>query len=141
MTINKALLKKSLCIFLSVQMLLTTSASPIPALQEERLADDEFAIIVLPDTQYYTSEKSDGKKEMFSAQTEWIAKNAAKENIKYVIHLGDISDDGEKFPQQWVNAAESMYKLEKPQSGYPQGIPYGMAVGNHDQTKSQYPLS
>jgi hypothetical protein len=25
--------------------------------------------------------------------------------------------------------------------GYPQGIPYGMAVGNHDQTKSQYPVS
>lgn len=31
--------------------------------------------------------------------------------------------------------------LEKPQADYPQGIPYGMAVGNHDQTKSQFPLS
>lgn len=103
--------------------------------------DDEFSIAILPDTQYYTSEKHGGKKEMFFAQTDWIAQNAAKEKIKYVIHLGDITDDGEKLPQQWVNASDAMYRLEKPQPGYPQGIPYGMAVGNHDQTKSQYPLS
>lgn len=103
--------------------------------------DDEFSIAILPDTQYYSSEKHGGKKEMFFAQTDWIAQNAAKEKIAYVIHLGDITDDGEKLPQQWVNAADAMYRLEKPQPGYPQGIPYGMAVGNHDQTKSQYPLS
>jgi DNA repair exonuclease SbcCD nuclease subunit len=103
--------------------------------------DDEFSIAILPDTQYYTSEKHGGKKEMFFAQTDWIAQNASKEKIKYVIHLGDITDDGEKLPQQWINASDAMYRLEKPQPGYPQGIPYGMAVGNHDQTKSQYPLS
>ncbi|MET0463223.1 MAG: metallophosphoesterase [Chitinophagaceae bacterium] len=115
----------------------------ISATLEKKTAndDDEFSIAILPDTQYYTSEKNGGKKEMFFAQTEWIAQNAAKEKIKYVIHLGDITDDGEKLPQQWVNAADAMYRLEKPQPGYPQGIPYGMAVGNHDQTKSQYPLS
>lgn len=38
---------------------------------------------------------------MFLAQTDWIVKNAAKEKIAYVIQLGDISDDGEKFPQEW----------------------------------------
>lgn len=103
--------------------------------------DDEFSIVILPDTQFYSSEKHGGKKEMFFSQTDWIVQNAKKEKIAYVVHLGDITDDGEKFPQQWVNAADAMYRLEKPQPGYPQGIPYGMAVGNHDQTKSQYPLS
>lgn len=103
--------------------------------------EDDFSIAILPDTQYYSAEKNGGKKEMFFAQTDWIAANAAKEKIAYVIHLGDITDDGEKFPQQWINASEAMYRLEKPQPGYPQGIPYGMAVGNHDQTKSQYPIS
>ena len=141
MDLNKDLLKKSLCLVLIAQLLLTTSAVNIPQTEKSPGPDDEFSIAVLPDTQYYTSEKNGGKKEMFSAQTQWIAKNAAKENIRYVIHLGDISDNGEMFPQQWVNAAESMYLLEKPQAGYPQGIPYGMAVGNHDQTKSQFPLS
>jgi len=102
---------------------------------------DIFSIAVLPDVQYYTSEKHGGKKEMFKAQTDWIVKNAQKEKIAYVIQLGDISDDGEKFPQEWKNAADAMYTLEKKLPGYPKGIPYGMAVGNHDQTKSQYPLS
>ena len=139
---QKDILKKGFCFFLIGQMVLTTSAINIAGKQKQVAeSEDEFSIAVIPDTQYYTSEKNGGKKEMFSAQTKWIVKNAAKENIKYVIHLGDISDDGEKFPQQWVNASESMYLLEKPQPGYPQGIPYGMAVGNHDQTKSQYPLS
>lgn len=103
--------------------------------------DDEFSIVVLPDTQYYTSEKNGGKKEMFEAQTNWIVQNAAKEKVAYVIQLGDVSDDGEKVPQEWVNASKAMYVLDKPQPDYPHGIPYGMAVGNHDQTKSQYPLS
>lgn len=71
--------------------------------------DDEFSIAILPVTQYYTSEKHGGKKEMFFAQTDWITQNAAKEKIKYFIHLGDITDDGEKLPQQWVNAADAMY--------------------------------
>lgn len=100
-----------------------------------------FSIVILPDTQYYTSEKNGGKKEMFDAQTEWIVNNAAKEQIAYVAHLGDISENGEQFPEQWVNASRSMYTLENAIEGYPEGIPYGMAVGNHDQTKSQYPIS
>jgi hypothetical protein len=123
---------------LSAQMLVTTSAN---VSEQENNQEDEFSIAILPDTQYYTSEKHGGKKEMLFAQTEWISKNAAGKKIKYVIHLGDISDDGEMFPRQWVNASEAMYQLEKPMPGYPQGVPYGMAVGNHDQTKSQFPLT
>lgn len=120
-------------------MTLNTGATLID--KEEKPAGDEFSIAILPDTQYYTSEKHGGKNEMFIAQTKWIAENAKKENIKFVIHLGDISDDGEKFPVQWENAWAAMSILEKPQTDYPQGIPYGMAVGNHDQTKSQFPLT
>jgi hypothetical protein len=130
--------KKPLRIFLYAGMLLICGAATFISPQAE---EEEFSIVVLPDTQYYTSEKHGGKKEMFFAQTDWIVKNATKEKIAYVIHLGDITDDGEKYPVQWANAAEAMYRLEGPQPGYPQGIPYGMAVGNHDQTKSQYPLS
>jgi hypothetical protein len=141
MILKKKIFKNTLCLCLSAQLLLGTSAVSIKKQVKSHKPEDEFSIVVIPDTQYYTSEKNGGKKEMFTAQTEWITKNAAKENIKYVIHLGDISDNGELFPVQWVNASKSMYVLEKPQPGYPQGIPYGMAVGNHDQTKSQYPVS
>lgn len=41
-------------------------------------ASDEFTIAILPDTQYYTSEKNGGKNEMFISQTKWIAENAKK---------------------------------------------------------------
>jgi hypothetical protein len=138
--ISNTKFKKALCGFLSIQLLFATSAISV---KEKSKSDDstDFSIVVLPDTQYYTSEKVGGKNEMFKAQTDWIVKNAAKEKIAYVVQLGDISDDGEKFPKEWENAAEAMYVLDKPQAGYPHGIPYGMAVGNHDQTKSQYPLS
>lgn len=129
-------------ITVSIGMVSASIASVVKKqLSKEGDEEDEFSIVVLPDTQYYTSEKNGGKKEMFFSQTDWIMQNAAKEKIAYVVQLGDISDDGEKVPQQWVNASEAMYRLEKPMPGYPQGMPYGMAVGNHDQTKSQYPLS
>ncbi|SIT33704.1 FG-GAP repeat-containing protein [Filimonas lacunae] len=129
--------QKALCFLLALQLQGTVQAQHTAAANNE----EEFSIVVLPDTQYYTAEKNGGKKEMFYAQTDWIVKNAAKERIQYVIQLGDISDDGEKIPQEWVNASEAMYRLEKPLPGYPQGIPYGLAVGNHDQTKSQFPVT
>lgn len=102
---------------------------------------DEFTIAILPDTQYYTAESKGADNSMFMAQTAWIRDNAAKEKIAYVIHLGDITDHGEIHPKEWVNASNAIYQLETPQANYPHGVPYGLAVGNHDQTKSQYPLS
>lgn len=136
-------LKKNFRIFAAAQLLLNGATLYAQKQQTQTPAEDGnvFSIAILPDTQYYTSEKRGGKNDMFIAQTKWIIKNAAKEKIAYVIQLGDISDDGEKFPKEWENAAEAMYVLDKPLPGYPYGIPYGLAVGNHDQTKSQYPLS
>lgn len=128
-----------LSLFMLALVLLNSSMTLIKKADSDD--SDTFSIAILPDTQYYTSEKHGGKNEMFVAQTKWIAEHAQKENIKYVIHLGDISEDGERFPEQWEKAWAAMSILEKPQRGYPQGIPYGMAVGNHDQTKSQFPLS
>ncbi|MFC4209755.1 metallophosphoesterase [Pedobacter lithocola] len=139
MNIKNRIIKKYFCLFLAALFLLTTSGTAAP--EQAASEEDEFSIAIIPDTQYYTSEKNGGKKEMFFAQTDWIVKNAAKENIRYVIHLGDISDNGEQFPEQWINASQAMYRLETPFTNYPQGMPYGMAVGNHDQTKSQFPLS
>jgi hypothetical protein len=96
----------------------------------------EFTIAVLPDTQYYTSEKIGGKNEMFISQIDWIKKNREAENIAYVIHVGDIVDSGDKVPKEWSNAAEAILSLETPLPGLQNGIPYGLAVGNHDQAKS-----
>lgn len=94
---------------------------------------DYFQIAVLPDTQYYTAIKNGGTMEMMEDQINWIRENRKKEKIAYVIQLGDLSDHGEKFPEEWVRASTEMYKLEK------DGIPYGIAVGNHDETPNGKP--
>lgn len=100
-----------------------------------------FSIAIIPDTQYNTKESKGGSNALFEAQVDWILANRAAENIAYVIHLGDITDDGDQAPAQWEKAAKVMYKLEKPLPGHPQGIPYGLAVGNHDQLPSQFAAS
>ncbi|MGM9478309.1 metallophosphoesterase [Pedobacter sp. GSP4] len=96
----------------------------------QALAEDEyFQMAVIPDTQYYMSEDShDGKYYMFQDQITWIRANKTTSKISYVAHVGDIVDDGETDLNQWVKAKNEIYKLET------DNIPYGLAVGNHDQT-------
>lgn len=98
----------------------------------------DFSIVALPDTQFYTGELNGGTKEMFYAQTEWIITNRVSRNIAYVAHLGDISQNGDIKSgganlTEWRNATNAMYRIENPATTLLQhGIPYGMAVGNHD---------
>jgi hypothetical protein len=99
----------------------------------------DFSIAVLPDTQYYLAQAQlGGTFDMFKAQIEWIKKNQIKENIAYVAHMGDITEHGDNpvtARSEWYLAKTALYGLENPIS-----IPYGLAVGNHDQFPSQYPV-
>lgn len=102
-------------------------------------AGEDFMIVVLPDTQYYAEESNGGTKEMFIAQTEWVVTNRMAQNIAYVAHLGDITDNGDLKSSgasnitEWRNATNAMYRLENPsRTLLASGIPYGLAVGNHD---------
>lgn len=133
------IMKKVLIILAAATGLLLMGFRLLQPADKEEEAD--FSIAILPDTQFYTAEVMGGKKEMFFAQTDWILKNREKENIKYVVHLGDISNYGERDSSAWQYAAKAMYALEQPLPGLPQGIPYGMAVGNHDQTPGQRPVT
>ena len=99
-----------------------------------------FQIVVLPDTQCYVSGKLNGKMEDFEQQIEWARQNQKAENIAYVIHLGDISQNGEKELIEWERARNVMCRLEEALPGMPEGIPYGVAVGNHDTTPRGMPL-
>jgi len=114
--------------------------------KKDLLANDKlsipewFQIVVLPDTQCYVSGKFNGKMEDFEQQIEWIRQNQKSENIAYVVHLGDVSQNGEKELIEWERARNVMYRLEEPLPGLPQGIPYGVAVGNHDTTPRGMPL-
>jgi hypothetical protein len=87
---------------------------------------EDFTIVVLPDTQNYV-EGINGTPEIFNAQTDWIVKNRDELDIVYVAHVGDCVQHAD-LESEWIHADEAMSKLEQPP-----GIPYGIAVGNHDK--------
>lgn len=100
------------------------------------LADETFYLAVIPDTQYYTDAASghNGTMQMFINQIDWIVDNKTALNIQYVAHLGDITNwgdrknaDGTWYRDEWSKANTQITRLETA------NIPYGLAVGNHDQ--------
>ncbi|MFC7524690.1 metallophosphoesterase [Parapedobacter sp. GCM10030251] len=100
-----------------------------------------FSIAVIPDTQYNTEESQGGNNALFESMIQWVLDNREKENIVYLAHVGDITDKGDRQPEQWVNAAKALYPLEEPLPGLPHGLPYGLAIGNHDQYPSQFAVT
>lgn len=93
---------------------------PTPSgLDLAKVTPGSWSLAVLPDTQVY-AEAFPG---VFDAQTAWIRHNARKLDIKYVLHLGDITN--RNTPEQWENAYASMSLLHG-------AVSYAMAPGNHD---------
>ena len=98
----------------------------------------DFTLVALPDTQFYSENTGGNLAEIFSAQTDWIVARRESLSIAGVLHLGDITQRGDNpatTASEWANATNAMYRLENPiTTALPHGIPYVMAVGNHDQT-------
>ncbi len=99
----------------------------------------DFTLIALPDTQYYVAALNGGTPEMFTAQTQWIVNNRTAKNIAYVAHLGDCVENGNTYSIEWDRADSSLKLLENNIPGLADGIPFGLAVGNHDQTPDGNP--
>jgi hypothetical protein len=102
--------------------------------------EPDFILIGLPDTQYYSenkqssgSGKGTGDIADFIGQTDWIVSNRVASNIVYVVHLGDCVENADDSTE-WIRAEDAMDNLEAPVTTLlADGIPYGIAVGNHDQ--------
>jgi hypothetical protein len=98
---------------------------------------EDFTVIALPDTQFY----SQSFPEIFLSQTQWIVDSKDERNIAAVTHLGDIVQTGGN-DAHWDNAEAAMSVLEDPETtNLEDGIPYGLAVGNHDQSPGGSPRS
>jgi len=82
--------------------------------------DDFFTIILLPDTQHYTSSYP----EMIYKQMNWIVENKNLLNIQYVVHLGDITNNNKE--SAWEVGDNSFKILENA------GIPYSIVYGDND---------
>jgi hypothetical protein len=79
---------------------------------------ERWSFVVLPDTQYYSGEYAP----IFEMQTRWIARARESYGIRFVLHVGDVTDDDSI--EQWSHARSAMQELGD--------IPYAIAPGNHD---------
>ncbi len=93
-----------------------------PALQAEK-----FVIAVIPDSQGETGATPPTK---FTSQMQWIVNNKTAQNIKFVAHVGDVVNWDTPYSSpphyMYVNADSGFDLLDAA------GIPYGIALGNHD---------
>ena len=106
----------------------------------DHAAGTDFSIVVLPDAQFYSAGMNGATPAMFRAQIDWIVAHRESLNVAYVAQVGDISNDGDSQGGEWANASDAMYALEDTALTHlPYGIPYGVAVGNHDQTPNGDP--
>lgn len=96
-----------------------------------------FTIVPLPDAQFYTAHMNGATNALFKAQTKWIADNAVSRSIVYTIQLGDCVQNGDNGGNdiEWKRADTSFRNIEDPLTTLMKdGIPYGICVGNHDQS-------
>lgn len=99
------------------------------------VTSQDFTIIGLPDTQFYTSELNGGTNAMYKSQMNWIVANLNTENIVYMQGLGDCVQNGDNVLAEWQRTDTAMRIIEDPLStALTDGVPYGINVGNHDQT-------
>lgn len=76
-------------------------------------------LALLPDTQVYALRYPG----LFIAQTGWLRQHAARLDLRFVMHLGDIVNNN--TPREWENARAAMTLLDEV-------VPYSLVAGNHD---------
>ncbi|MEA2013187.1 MAG: metallophosphoesterase [Verrucomicrobiota bacterium] len=115
-------MKKNLRIIIILCSLSLTFAKYLYAVNNEKQNKKEpWSIVLIPDTQAYVYNSKNAI--IFTEITKWISTNKKKENIKLVLHLGDITYYNS--PKEWNNAQKSMFVLNNE-------LPYIMCIGNHD---------
>ena len=90
---------------------------------------EPFTIVVIPDTQSYVHK---GYGDEFDTMVRWIADNAARLNIVFVTHEGDIVQNsrGRLDSPQWVRVHEIMSRLDG-------RVPYSVSLGDHDYDRKE----
>ena len=81
----------------------------------------DFTVVLLPDTQNYSESYPD----TYVSQTRWIKDRKQADNIKFVIHLGDIVQNYNNSEEEWKVADRAHQVLDG-------DVPYSVLPGNHD---------
>ncbi|MDP6543016.1 MAG: metallophosphoesterase [Phycisphaerae bacterium] len=84
---------------------------------------EPFRIAIIPDTQWASLKWPN----VLMSTTKWIAANHESMDIKYVLHVGDMVENGHS-DTEWKNFDAAISVLDGK-------VPYILAVGNHDLDK------
>jgi calcineurin-like phosphoesterase family protein len=95
------------------QIFVKPSPKPLP------YHDGSTTLVVLPDTEVYCAKRSS----IFLDMMSWVAENKDQRNIEYVLHVGDITNNNQKY--EWEHARKAFDIIEGK-------IPFVLAAGNHD---------
>lgn len=85
-------------------------------------AGSQYTFVWMSDTQYYSEDYPD----IFESMTGWIADNVKSQNIKALIHTGDLVNTADD-DAQWQVASDAMSRV----TGL---VPYTVLPGNKDIT-------
>lgn len=106
---------------------------------------DDFTIVVLPDSQYYTRDAAPPTRPepddpaYFNAQTRWAWDHRHERRVVGLFGVGDVINNADQAAQ-WGRASKAMAILEDTSDpAFPHGLPYGIAFGNHDQFPKDVP--
>jgi len=108
---------KCLIRLLALACLIATAAVADP--QPLPFVKGSWTLVLLPDTEYYAQKYP----QTLVNQTKWVADNATRFNIKFVMAEGDIIHD--QTAEQWGRAKEAYRQLDGK-------VPYALVLGNHD---------
>jgi hypothetical protein len=84
-------------------------------------AQEAFSVVLIPDPQNYSEFSSYG---VYQHQMQWIVDNRASRNIKFAVHLGDITNHD--VATEYQVASDAHFLLDDALQ------PYSMTIGNHD---------
>lgn len=88
-------------------------------------SDLRFTVVVIPDTQYQYDEDR-GDEAPLTATMQWIIDHADDENIAFVAHLGDLTQNG--LQSEFASIDRPFRMLDR------RGFQYSVLAGNHDKT-------
>ncbi|GIF18467.1 hypothetical protein BJ973_008575 [Actinoplanes tereljensis] len=107
----------------------TAMATPAQATPGWRPDQDNqrFTLVVMPDTQYLFDEDR-GDSRPLDASLRWILERAGDENIAFLSHLGDLTQNG--LAEEFAAIGKAFTVLDRAGAGY------SVLAGNHDITSN-----
>ena len=106
-----------LILILGFGLVLHASEDTFPVVVDEEAG--EYTLIIVPDTQRYAAFFP----HIFREQFRWIGDHAESLNTKFVIHVGDVVEEGEDV--EWIVADQAFSMIDRV-------VPYIVVPGNHD---------